>query len=75
LSFSPTSVSGQAVNAGSATIDNPAGITIAKWGEGRGRGTISNGVLVATKLSVRQSSDDAAENNNVNIKIEAVATA
>jgi chloramphenicol 3-O-phosphotransferase len=38
-------------------------------------GAISNGVLMATKLSVRQSGEDVAGNNNVNIEMEAVASA
>jgi hypothetical protein len=75
VSLSNFKVSGQAVNAGSATIDNPAGITIANGVKVEVEGSISNGVLVATKLSVRQSSDDVAGDNNINIEIETLATA
>lgn len=75
VSLSNFKVSGQAVNAGSASLDNPAGLTVANGVEVEVEGTISNGVLVATKLSVRQSGDDTAQSNNVNIEIEAIATA
>jgi hypothetical protein len=75
VSLSNFKVSGQAVNASAATIEHSAGITVSNGVKVEVEGTISNGVLVATKLSVRQSGDDVAESDNVNIKIESIATA
>jgi hypothetical protein len=75
VSLSNFRVSGLSINAGGATIDNPAGVTIANDLKVEVEGSVSDGVLAATKLSVRPSGTNAAGRQNVNIKIEAVASA